>query len=56
MDYTRNRKYPRVYKKHPHKEEERSLSLSSTTAAGILAFAFIGGTALGYYVKKKWLD
>lgn len=55
MNYIRNRKYPRVYKRTTPREDEEefTLELSAIAAAGILAFTFISGIAFGCLIKKR---
>ncbi len=55
MEYTRYRKYPRVYKKNCS-HEESIIDLSVTTAAGIVAAVFVGGAVLGYCLKRRFLN
>ena len=56
MEYTKYRKYPRAHKKSAPEEDERTLTLSTAAAVGILAAIFIKGMFWGYLIKKKMGD
>jgi len=52
MNYTRNRKYPVVYKKKSKEQNDNIVDLSTMEAIGILAVTFVGGTLSGYLIRR----